>query len=430
VGHSVNRAASLSAQCSPVRATSGSEPRRPADDDLPVFAGAGDHQDAADLSSIDSFALPLLPVRSARELLLGLARNWQRLWDAQAAVVSMAPVAGGKRLAVLARRNGLPEIAEAALSSDSPGNGFPSLTAQDPLVEREGSPDAVIRFPASSELAASVLLYGPRRASRQTAAEIESSLDTRRLAAWSGKLIEQAAVAECRLAEGRALQAAKMAALAEFAAGAGHEINNPLATIAGRAQLLLRGEKDPERKQGLAIIGAQALRIRDMIGDLMLFARPPLPSPQRLSLSEAVRRVVERFAEPARARACRLTPPAAKEVFATADPAQFSVVVSELVRNSLEAIDSGGEIRIDLESAVIGETTYSIVSISDNGPGLTERDRAHLFDPFYSGRDAGRGLGFGLCKCWRILERHGGWIEVDSVPRVATTFRTFWLSGS
>ena len=71
--------------------------------------------------------------------------------------------------------------------------------------------------------------------------------------------------------------AAKLEALAEFAAGAGHEINNPLATIIGRAQLLLKDERDPQRRQMLLAIGAQAYRIRDMIGDAMLFGRPPSP---------------------------------------------------------------------------------------------------------------------------------------------------------
>ena len=81
---------------------------------------------------------------------------------------------------------------------------------------------------------------------------------------------------------------AKLEALAEFAAGAGHEINNPVATIVGRAELLLKGETNPERRQALLTIGAQALRIRDMIGDLMLFARPPKPELQSLNLVEVL----------------------------------------------------------------------------------------------------------------------------------------------
>src|SRR5271156_3554646 len=73
------------------------------------------------------------------------------------------------------------------------------------------------------------------------------------------------------------LEAEKLASLAEFAAGAGHEINNPLAVIAGRAQLLARDEADPERRRELVLIRTQALRVHEMIADLMLFARPPEP---------------------------------------------------------------------------------------------------------------------------------------------------------
>src|SRR6478752_5710914 len=82
----------------------------------------------------------------------------------------------------------------------------------------------------------------------------------------------------------RTLEAEKLESLAEFAAGAGHEINNPLAVISGRAQLILRQEKNPERRRELAVINSQALRIHEMIADLMLFARPPRPRPVRCNL--------------------------------------------------------------------------------------------------------------------------------------------------
>src|SRR5882724_357569 len=87
----------------------------------------------------------------------------------------------------------------------------------------------------------------------------------------------------------RQLAELKLRALAEFAAGAGHEINNPVATIAGYAQQLLADETDPDRRHALATIGAQAYRIRDMIGDVMLFARPPQPRPEQIDLTAAVR---------------------------------------------------------------------------------------------------------------------------------------------
>ena len=223
------------------------------------------------------------------------------------------------------------------------------------------------------------------------------------------------------------LEAAKLAALAEFAAGAGHEINNPLATIVGRAQALLKQETDPGRRQSLATIAAQAFRIRDMIGDLMVFARPPAPVLRRLILNEAIRTIVGRFQDEARERSCSLTFDAELAVFVTADPTQLNVVLSELVRNSLEAVaPSSGEIQMTVASTTVEDRSYAVAVVADNGRGLSETDRTHLFDPFYSGREAGRGLGFGLCKCWRIVTNHGGWIEVESAPKLGSTFRLYW----
>jgi signal transduction histidine kinase len=62
------------------------------------------------------------------------------------------------------------------------------------------------------------------------------------------------------------------------------------------------------------------------------------------------------------------------------------------------------------------------IRVADNGPGILPEHRRHLFDPFYSSRQAGRGLGFGLSKCWRIVTNHGGRIEVQSEPGQGATF--------
>lgn len=222
-----------------------------------------------------------------------------------------------------------------------------------------------------------------------------------------------------------ALEAGKLQALAEFAAGAGHEINNPLATILGRTQLLLADETDPERRQSLLTIGGQAIRIRDMIGDLMLFARPPKMQPKSLDLKQIIHATLDQSG------LCRVAENAGVQidlpvdndssVAVWADPVQLPVVISNLVRNSLEAVSEGGRITVRCETAAFAKLT-----VTDNGPGLSEQDREHIFDPFYSGRQAGRGLGFGLCKCWRIVTLHGGRIEVASAPGDQTTFTVLW----
>jgi signal transduction histidine kinase len=111
------------------------------------------------------------------------------------------------------------------------------------------------------------------------------------------------------------------------------------------------------------------------------------------------------------------------DLMITADPAQFAIVLNELLRNSRQALQpSGGT--IGLTASIAGE--FVSLEIKDHGIGFSELERIHAFDPFFSGRQAGRGLGFGLCKCWQILRQHGGRIEIESAPGQATIVRSFW----
>lgn len=219
---------------------------------------------------------------------------------------------------------------------------------------------------------------------------------------------------------------AKLEALAEFAAGAGHEINNPVATIVGRAELLLKGETNPERRQALMTIGAQALRIRDMIGDLMVFARPPKPEPKSLDLVEVVDDVLRKLSETLRAKSLNVVRQGESSVPILADPVQLRVVVSNLLLNSANASAVGGSIRVECSSGAMDSRRSAVLIVRDHGAGLSDVEREHLFDPFFSGRQAGRGLGFGLCKCWRIVEQHGGRIDCDSSAEEGTMFRVTW----
>lgn len=207
-----------------------------------------------------------------------------------------------------------------------------------------------------------------------------------------------------------------MEAMAEFAAGAGHEINNPLGSIIGQTQLLLKREDRTDHRQALETIGAQAWRVRDMIGDTMLFARPPQPEFSECDLVQIAQKLVGDVNSAFSGREdwveLRSSNP---QITAFADNAQISTLIAHLLRNACEAVqDVDGTKRVVVELNREADFAAS-VRITDNGPKIDAKVRQHLFDPFYSGRQAGRGLGFGLCHCWQIVRMHNGILTQETL---------------
>ncbi len=224
------------------------------------------------------------------------------------------------------------------------------------------------------------------------------------------------------------LERAKLEAMKELAYGASHEINNPLANIASRAQLLLRNEKDPERRRALATIHGQAMRAHEMIADMMYFAKPPALCRQTVDLKE----LLERW------RQLMMTeiPTGIQWDWSVADtshvyvdPTQCLTALQAIGRNAVEAMEghgvlgcqtSVGDAQGPAESSGIGEDGgWRWILLRDTGPGIPSDVLHHLFDPFFSGREAGRGLGLGLSKAWRIVTEHGGVLRAESGPQGA-----------
>lgn len=211
------------------------------------------------------------------------------------------------------------------------------------------------------------------------------------------------------------LEQAKLAALVELAYGAGHEINNPLANIAARAQTLLSDERDPERRRKLQAIHRQAMRAHEMIADLMLFARPPQLEIAECDLRQLVLQVADEQRDWASERSIEIrcevgdTP-----ILIQADATQLAVAIAAVVTNAIEAVGKNGRVEVFAREFVAADVRTAEVVVRDNGPGISSTVREHLFDPFFSGREAGRGLGFGLSKCWRIVTNHGGQIIVNN----------------
>jgi signal transduction histidine kinase len=212
-----------------------------------------------------------------------------------------------------------------------------------------------------------------------------------------------------------AFRDAKLASLQELAYGASHEINNPLANIAGRAQTLLIDEPVADRRRALEAIHSQALRAHEMISDLMLFAQPPVPDLRPTDLRDLVCRVVAESRLECVDRNIEVAGPDDGAVCTIeADAVQCEVALRAVIANAMESIGRDGKIAVAIEQVMIANSPKLEIRVSDSGSGLDDRELAHAFDPFFSGREAGRGLGFGLTKAWRIVTAHGGEITIEN----------------
>jgi two-component system, NtrC family, sensor kinase len=228
------------------------------------------------------------------------------------------------------------------------------------------------------------------------------------------------ALERARGEEASRLQELKLKALAEFAAGAAHEINNPLAVISGQAQYLLAHEEEPARQRSLQTIINQAQRVHQVLTEVLQFARPPRPQRQIVDVRTLIREVTLSLGDLALQRQIELSGPEPEHpVYLSADPRQIGTALQCLLRNAIEAAPSGGWARLRLE-APTPERVELIVE--DNGTGPVPAQIEHLFDPFYSGRQAGRGRGMGLPTAWRLARQHDGEVRFDRLLGGPTRF--------
>lgn len=227
------------------------------------------------------------------------------------------------------------------------------------------------------------------------------------------------ALREQHRSESSRLQQMKLRSLAEFAAGAGHEINNPLAVISGQAQYLLIHEPDPSRQKSLQKIIGQTQRIHGILQDLMQYSRPPIPNKHPVDPLSIVRKAAAEVEELSIERRVQVRVADGGIVpLIEVDARQIGAAVACLLRNAVEAAPAEGWVSVHLEH---DESLVSFV-IEDNGPGPNAAHRELIFDPFFSGRAAGRGRGLGLPTAWQFARTHGGDVFLADSPAGVTRF--------
>jgi two-component system sensor histidine kinase HydH len=227
-------------------------------------------------------------------------------------------------------------------------------------------------------------------------------------------------VTERERLQARLTEAERLAAAGELAAGVAHEIRNPLAAIVNATTLLgveetLTGE---ERAHTLGVVKKEARRLNRILSDFLLFARPREPKPLVGDIREIVDHVGALIREdPGRAHDVELSvrvDPAVPSFPFDAD--QITQVVWNIALNSVEAMDGCGrlDIAVNLREAQVA------IAISDTGRGMPAEELRQVFEPFYSKKPAGTGLGLTIAR--RIVAAHCGRIEIESTPGRGTCF--------
>ncbi len=209
--------------------------------------------------------------------------------------------------------------------------------------------------------------------------------------------------------------------IAQMAAGAAHELNNPLAVVSGRAQMELTRSEDPERRRALEIIIEQAQRASGIVSDLMSFAKPAEPQPVVQPLADVLEAACQHWRSVSGLGPDRLVL-SIRDADSTVygDPEQLREILQAVFANALEATDPAARrIQINSLSRASDETVRIVVE--DNGVGMTPDVLEHALDPFFSSRAAGRGRGLGLSRAYRLAEINGGSLWLESTPNIATT---------
>jgi PAS domain S-box-containing protein len=222
--------------------------------------------------------------------------------------------------------------------------------------------------------------------------------------------------------EQQIIQSERQAAMGQMIGGFAHELNNPLTSILGMAELLQEGEQSESAKKQLGILHKEARRAAEIVQNLQYFARPPAPGRSQVNLNELVQRTVQMQAYPLRKSNITvdfLPEPTIPTV--VADPNQLMQVFLNLLLNAEQAIRESrekGTIRVRLER----KADSVLVVFQDDGPGIAPENLAHIFDPFFTTKRPGRGTGLGLSICKTVMREHGGNIEVASAPGGGAAF--------
>jgi signal transduction histidine kinase len=223
-------------------------------------------------------------------------------------------------------------------------------------------------------------------------------------------------------ARDRLAHADRLAAIGTLAAGIAHEIRNPLVSIRTFIQLLPERLNDEEFRTSFRELALGEIeRICDLINDLLTFSRPTPGERERMSLAELVQQTVRLLDAEARKHDVRLDCDTDVETpRVLANEAQIKQVLLNVVLNAIQASPAPGAVTVSTRRTRHAGQAWCAIEVSDSGPGISPAEVVRIFDPFYTTKQLGSGLGLFIAR--RIIDDHAGTIHAAARPGGGCTF--------
>jgi putative nucleotidyltransferase with HDIG domain len=230
-----------------------------------------------------------------------------------------------------------------------------------------------------------------------------------------------AAIWKEEMAREQLMRSERLASVGKMAAGAAHEINNPLAVISGRAQMLLKNEKDEKKAKSLRLMVEQTRRASKILTDLMGFARPAMPKAEPTNVNFVINHVLSMVENQLRLKNIECVRDLAQGLpKLLADKHQLEQVFLNIVLNAEHAMEEEGSLTVT--TSLSNAKDKVIIQFADTGRGIPKENLQHIFEPFFTTKEEGEGTGLGLSMSYGIITSHGGTIDVDSTVGEGTTF--------
>lgn len=214
-------------------------------------------------------------------------------------------------------------------------------------------------------------------------------------------------------------RADRLATLGQLAAGAAHEIRNPLTSIRSTIQYLKKTITDDTKKELVSGLIQEVDRINEIIEGLLSFSKPTRPETERVNLDSLLEQTLTLVATSAKKRKIEIDykfNSAVKQL--EADPSQLKQVFLNIMMNAMQSMDDGGRLEILVESIRKNgqlssqPQTKFLITFQDSGRGIPKDNLEHVFDPFFTTKKDGTGLGLSIS--YGIIQQHGGEIEIYS----------------